>query len=94
MVRQTLRITAPPAPNMIPIFLCFGERLRTAIAITTALSPARTRSMTIIIRNEEINCHEKSKYPKLPKCMCSPHMFGIVLIYIVHNASVPAVFQY
>jgi len=67
IVRATLNIIAPPAPKAIPSDLCFLGRFRTAIAITTALSPARTRSIRTTIKKPLMNSHVKLKYPKLPK---------------------------
>jgi len=48
-VRITLSSTAAPAPKMIPFRRSSRDKERTAMAMTTALSPARMRSMMTML---------------------------------------------
>ena len=48
-VRTTRSTTATPAPSRIPFCRCFRGNVRTAAAITTALSPARIKSIRTML---------------------------------------------
>jgi hypothetical protein len=65
-VMITRRATAPKAPQKMPFLRCSSGRERTAMPMTTALSPARVRSMIVIERNRTMNSHESSMNAHLP----------------------------
>jgi len=56
-----VRTMAPTAPQKIPMRCCRRGSVRTAIAMTSALSPANVKSMTTILSQLRMNaqCIEK-----------------------------------
>jgi hypothetical protein len=66
-VKTTLRRTAAPDPRMMPHIRCFLWSDRTAKAITTALSPARIRSIRTMLNTWETNFRSNDMDPNRPK---------------------------